>query len=93
MTWHDSMLANTAMFNYSGAKDRMTGEYLASYYGPERKQFIAGNTAPGYMKGEVAGDFGYDILTLSALRRTVRLRSCMAAGPCLALLARLPLRP
>ena len=87
------MLANTAMFNYSGTKDRMTGEYLASYYGPERKQFIASNTAPGYMKGEVAGDFGYDILTLSALRRTVRLRSCMAAGPCLALLVRLPLRP
>ena len=93
MTWHDSMLANTAMFNYSGAKDRMTGEHLASYYEPERKRFIAGNIAPGYKKVEVAGDCGYDVLTLSALRRTVRLRSCMAAGPCLALLVRLPLRP
>ena len=52
------------MFNYSGAKDRMTGEHLASYYGPEWSQFITGNTAPDYLKGQMAGDFGCDILRL-----------------------------
>ena len=61
---HDNALANIAMFNYSGAKDRMTGEHLASYYGPTWKQFITGNTAPDYLKGQMAGDFGYDILRL-----------------------------
>ena len=70
-TFHDGAPANIAMFNYSGTKDRVTCEHLASYYGPERKLAA----------------------TLSVLRRTIRLRSCAAVGPCLALLVPLPLRP
>ena len=42
----------------------MTGEHLAGYCGPDRKQLITGNTAPDYLKVEMAGDFGYDILRL-----------------------------
>ena len=54
ITCHDSLLADKAMFNYSGAKDRMTAEDLANSYEPERKQFTAGNTVPDYLKGETA---------------------------------------
>ena len=62
--FHDSAHANIAMLNYSGAKDRVTGEHLAISFGPGRKLFVAGSTAPDYLTGVMAGDCGSDILQL-----------------------------
>lgn len=63
ITFHQQVLENiggVAMF-------ATTSERLAKMYGPTRNLFLGplSETAPAHLKGEMAGDYGFDVLALA----------------------------